>query len=212
MQDIETMLLLYSRTANRDYRWIFIDSEIPHEDLNNMLQDFSEQKRKFAQGLVVPPHMYIRRINNGIAFYSIRRTERLDCCGCSIPALEGFSIRLAHALYFCSMIRHLAYDLLHYSPFSVHIPKDKDQNIMRPFTYRLDEKHIEKSNDATDAIAQLVDQYLMENGLGEGFLLTQSPTRGLNINPLSAYQSATAESEIKGEQSKRGLFAKLFKK
>lgn len=214
MVDIETMLLLYSRTVNRDYRWIFIDSEISQEDSYNIRQDFSTQKNKFARGLVVPQHIYIRCINNGLAFYRVRKTEREDCCGCPIPALEGFSVKHPHVLDFCSMIRELSYDLLHHTTIPIDSPKDKDLNIIRSFTYRSNENHSEEENELSDTIAKIVFQHLKDKGLGNGFLLTHSTERGINIEPLiiNRQSSFNLAPDNKKNQNKQVVFSKLLKK
>lgn len=217
MQKIKTKLLLYSRTGVKDYRWIYIDDAISFRDAYNIRQDFLTAFKKYSCGTGNPSHIFIRRLDNGLAFYRVQKTRRIDNGGRNIYTLLGFSVSMPDLLYFCSQIHILSFDLLKNNKIKVEKLKESDERLVLDFDYIFNEKaDIEMSadRDLAPIISQKIGSFIERYGWGNGFHLMETAS-SLEISGLQEYeQEPLGQGAVNAEQNattqpKKGFWAKI---
>ncbi len=89
MKKIISSNILFTRTLQLDYRWIYWDENISDIDkyvFNQEIKKFENDKFFFLQN----NHLFCRKLTNGIALYKFFDTQKFDSNMRKIYALSGF--------------------------------------------------------------------------------------------------------------------------
>lgn len=176
MINIDAQTLLYTRTSSVDYRWVYIDNFIAEDDAISMQRDFVSVLKELSSGVNFPSHLFIRRLERGIAIYKVNQTRRRDNSGRTIFSLSGFSCSSVDALNVSLLVELISFDLLRHDKIRVNKIADGEK-LERDFSYSFD-----FNTDATDdgchydsqTIRKKLTQFLSDNnGIGEGVLLLE---------------------------------------
>lgn len=217
MLTLDGKILLYSKTAARDYRWICIDESISYADATNMHQDFLAVLRKYSNGTGFPAHVFVRSLKNGLAFYRIVKSRRSDISGRAIFELKGLSTEIPESWDLCYRINKAVFDLLYHNRVQVDKLKDEDERLVRSFVYSFDDSITGNEDARFKIIDEEITSFFKGEKWGNGFLLTE--VNGVpRLEHLAVYESETESSSVpKGgkvtaEPSKPSFFMRLFRK
>lgn len=216
MQTLDGKILLYSKTAARDYRWICIDESISYDDATNMHQDFLAVLRKYSNGMGFPAHVFVRSLKNGLAFYRIVKSRRNDISGRAIFELKGLSTEIPESWDLCYKINKAAFDLLYHNRVQVDKLKDEDERLIRPFAYSFDDSITENDDAQFKVVNEQISLFFKGEKWGNGFLLTE--VNGVpRLEHLVVYESGRTPSAVPSGRKnttppKQNFFMRMFRK
>lgn len=101
--------VLFSRTFDTDYRWIYSCSELSEKDFQTMIHDFRDNMGSLLTAST--PYLFFREIENGILVYTISKSSRKDSKNRIIYYLSGCFFGEFDACFYRSIIPFLLYYL-----------------------------------------------------------------------------------------------------
>lgn len=164
--------LYFSRTKEKDYRWIYIADQLSENELEEIKSSYETLLYEFFRKDI--KHLIIQRIEKGFVIYRLVDTELKDNWGIAIYAITGLFYPFNEKINTNLSLFITDWYFNFYSIYKEVLDEDKDT--ICEYLFSLDNLHtiIEAKDDSSERkFRMMIDNYLLDNKFEKGIRILE---------------------------------------